>query len=105
MQKKQQVQEERTYGPTVDKEFFDDLTALFAKHPEARGKYAISALTEKENLQVDYGRQYGVTRIEDGRMITEFYDLDAPRAAGGRRCCKWIDEGGPRCVEYCYILL
>ncbi|MFF4421593.1 hypothetical protein ACFY04_12530 [Streptomyces sp. NPDC001549] len=74
-------------GPQSDPEFFDALNKLFDQYPEAADKYAIKCMRmELDGLKIDFGKQVGVSRIEDGRVITEYVDRDPTR---GHDCCGW----------------
>ncbi|MGW3550732.1 hypothetical protein ACWDLL_07655, partial [Streptomyces griseoincarnatus] len=64
------------YGTKADTAFFREITDVFAKHPEAAQKYALASLALEKQLGIDYGRQHAVSRIEDGRIVTEFYDRE-----------------------------
>lgn len=75
-------------GPQSDPEFFDALNKLFAQYPEAADKYAIKCMTvELDVLKIDFRKQLGVSRIDDGRVITEYVDRDPGRSGGD--CCAW----------------
>ncbi|MFJ6104931.1 hypothetical protein ACIQHY_28500 [Streptomyces sp. NPDC092359] len=83
-------------GPQSDPEFFDALNELFAQYPEAAAKYAIKCMSmELDGLKIDFGRQVGVSRIEDGRIITEFVDRGTTR---GGNCCAWKHD---ECIQEC----
>ncbi|MFF2791149.1 hypothetical protein ACFVT6_31080 [Streptomyces sp. NPDC058049] len=105
-------------GPERDPEFFGELDKLFAQYPEAAHRYAVTCLrVELEVLKIDFSKQVGVSRIDDGRIITEFYDRDDPtprrgdqpgaaaqagrggRTAPARMCCGWIPSKG--CTRQC----
>lgn len=74
-------------GPQSDPEFFDALNKLFAQYPEAADKYAVKCMTmELDVLKVDFRKQVGVSRIEDGRIVTEYVDRSVTR---GGDCCGW----------------
>ncbi|MBT2466469.1 hypothetical protein J7E97_00975 [Streptomyces sp. ISL-66] len=83
-------------GPQSDPEFFAALDKLFAQYPEAADKYAIKCMTlELDILKIDFRKQVGVARIEDGRLITEYVDRDPARSAD---CCTfWHGE----CILEC----
>ncbi|MFF7443723.1 hypothetical protein [Streptomyces sp. NPDC008122] len=84
-------------GPQSDIEFFDALNKLFAQYPEAADKYAIKCMTmELDTLKIDFRKQEGVSRIEDGRIITEFVDQD-PTRSNADCCCWWHGE----CILKC----
>ncbi|MGW5850216.1 hypothetical protein ACWFQ8_20080 [Streptomyces sp. NPDC055254] len=86
-------------GPERDPEFFRELDSVFAKYPEAADRYAVTCLRmELETLKIDFSKQQGVSRIEDGRIITEFHDRDdaTPRR---RACCAWKPSAG--CIRQC----
>ncbi|MFC9685190.1 hypothetical protein [Streptomyces sp. NPDC056948] len=85
-----------TCGPQSDPEFFDALNKLFDQYPEAADRYAVKSMTmELDILKIDFRTQVGVSRVEDGRIITEFVDRDPTR---DRDCCGyWHGE----CVLLC----
>lgn len=90
-------------GPTVDKEFFADLKDVFARHPDVARKYAVRDRSlETDLLQIDFNRQYGVSRIEDGRIITEFRDRSDQELSAHHMCCEWVgDDWDGGCVFWC----
>jgi hypothetical protein len=66
--------------------FFDAISAVFKKHPEAAGKYAIAKLSMASKMGVDFDRQCGVSRVEGDRIITEFVDRPSPEPQARTRC-------------------
>ncbi|WP_129311511.1 hypothetical protein [Streptomyces sp. L2] len=75
-------------GPQSDPEFFDALNKLFELYPEAADKYAIKCMTmELDILKIDFRKQEGVSRVEDGRIVTAYVDRDPTRSATD--CCGW----------------
>ncbi|MFE7113152.1 hypothetical protein ACFU98_43205 [Streptomyces sp. NPDC057575] len=91
-------------GPERDPEFFAALDEVFAKYPEAASRYAMSCLKlERDVLKIDFERQVGVARVEDGRIITEFHDRDSDLVRSHHSmCCEWVGEGPNRkCVWIC----
>ncbi|MFC8349999.1 hypothetical protein [Streptomyces sp. NPDC057280] len=91
-------------GPQRDPEFFEEIDKLFAKYPEAASRYAVSCLRlETVVLKIDFERQVGVSRVEDGRIITEFHDRDDDivRLYRHTRCCQYVH--GYECVRLCPI--
>jgi hypothetical protein len=87
-------------GPERDPEFFDEIDKVFARHPEAARRYAVRCLRrELDVLKIDFSRQVGLSRVEDGRIITEFYDRDDDKVRSSHHaCCEW-HEG--HCYEQC----
>ncbi|MFD5377525.1 hypothetical protein ACFWJE_24395 [Streptomyces griseoincarnatus] len=82
------------YGAKADTAFFREITDVFAKHPEAAQKYALASLALEEQLGIDYGRQHAVSRIEDGRIVTEFHDRETgPQVIRASACIKWELRG------------
>ncbi|MEU0947524.1 hypothetical protein ABZ379_33220 [Streptomyces canus] len=72
-------------GPQADPEFFGALDKLFEQYPEAADRYMVKSMSlELDVLKIDFRRQVGVSRVEDGRIITEFVDRDPTRH---RQCC------------------
>ncbi|OEJ21147.1 hypothetical protein AR457_41300 [Streptomyces agglomeratus] len=93
-------------GPERDPDFFEEVDKLFAKHPEAADRYAVKCRRlELEILKIDFKKQVGVTRIEDGRIVTEFLDRDkVERDAGlARMCCEWPKSDDGSCSFICPI--
>ncbi|MET7622652.1 hypothetical protein [Streptomyces sp. NPDC005408] len=91
-------------GPEADTEFFREIDAVLARYPAEAQKYAVRCLRlQSEVLHVDLGRQVAVSRVEDGRIITEFVDRDAPQVeAHHSACCAWTGVAPhKRCVEIC----
>lgn len=90
-------------GPDRDPEFFGELDKLFARYPEAASRYAVTCLRmETEILKIDFSKQVGVSRIDDGRIITEFHDRDKREdspTGRGRPCCAWKPSAG--CITEC----
>ncbi|WP_327732684.1 hypothetical protein OG749_01310 [Streptomyces nojiriensis] len=89
-------------GPERDPEFFEEIDKLFARYPEAAERYAVSCLRlETVVLKVDFEKQVGVTRVEDGRIITEFYDREDEENVPKdlfTHCCRYTHKG---CVHLC----
>ncbi|MFE1771484.1 hypothetical protein [Streptomyces sp. NPDC059008] len=87
-------------GPERDPEFFEELDKLLARHPEAARRYGVSCMrAELDILKIDFDKQVGVSRIEDGRIVTEFYDRDDDIVRSAHHaCCKWVDH---KCVWIC----
>jgi hypothetical protein len=87
-------------GPERDPEFFDELAKLLARYPEAAGRYGVRCMrAENEILKIDFSKQIGVARIEDGRIITEFVDRDDDIVRSAHHaCCEWVDH---RCTWIC----
>jgi hypothetical protein len=83
-------------GPQRDPDFFKEIYQLFAKYPEAASRYAVKCRRlELDILKVDFSRQVGVTRVEDGRIVTEFLDRDQFERSGDHQlwaCCEWDPE-------------
>ncbi|MDH6604477.1 hypothetical protein M2164_000112 [Streptomyces sp. SAI-208] len=83
-------------GPQADPEFFKALNKLFEQYPQAADRYMVKSMSlELDVLKIDFRTQVGVSRVEDGRIITEFVDRDPTR---DRDCCGyWHSE----CVLIC----
>lgn len=63
-------------GPEVDVEFFNELSAVFKKYPDATSKYSVSRSLRKKEVQI-------------------------PRESH-HMCCEWIESGGRWvCVFQC----
>ncbi|MFF5788897.1 hypothetical protein ACFY8P_28500 [Streptomyces sp. NPDC012693] len=87
-------------GPQRDPEFFDEIDRVFTKYPEAAERYAVTCTrAEHEVLKIDYSKQVGVSRIEDGRIITEFQDREIERASHSY-CCQWKNG---ECQRICIV--
>ncbi|MBT2871821.1 hypothetical protein ACWDU0_00085 [Streptomyces cellulosae] len=82
------------YGTSTDTAFFRDITEVFRKHPEAAEKYALASLALEKQLGIDYAQRHAVSRIEDGRIITEFHDRETgPQVIRASACIKWELRG------------
>ena len=102
--------DQQTCGPEVDRDFFNDLQAVFDKFPDAAQKYSIRcagaenekilSILGKDPMQLDFQRRVGNYLIKGHKVITEFEEVDdaEPRAHGFHRCCE-RDDGN--CVEWC----
>ncbi|GGJ39357.1 hypothetical protein [Streptomyces lacrimifluminis] len=90
------------YNPTTDSAFFADVTDVFRKHPEAAQRYALASLVLEQEMEIDFTRKHGVSRIEDGRIITEFHDRESdPAVIRSRLCIKWELRGQDLvCVDW-----
>lgn len=86
---------EHCCGPDHDKEFFDEVNAVFAKFPEAAKRYAIQCIDhETDILNIDFETTAALKRIENGKIIVEF----VPRESmGDRVCCVW---SAGRCIQW-----
>lgn len=73
--------------PTEDAEFHDAIKEVFRRYPEAQGKYALSSLDLENEMKIDFGEKVGVSRIEDGKIITEFKDRKS--VIRMQLCLKW----------------
>ncbi|MEU8455885.1 hypothetical protein [Streptomyces griseoaurantiacus] len=69
-----------------DAAFFDEVRAVSERYPEAKHRYVIADLTLENEMGIDYDRQVGVSRIEDGRIIKRFVDRNDPILARMRLC-------------------
>lgn len=93
-----------TAGPDVDADFFDALGTVFEKYPDVAQKYSIRRLHhERGNLKIDFDKQYGVSRVDGNRIVTEFRDTSELTVASSHRaCCEWRKSGGRwRCIFQC----
>ncbi|WP_326574263.1 hypothetical protein OG889_04260 [Streptomyces sp. NBC_00481] len=90
-------------GPERDPDFFEEVDKLFAKYPEAADRYAVKCRRlEVDILKIDFSKQVGVRRIEDGRIVTEFVDRDkAEHSSSG--CCEWPRTDDGLCNEQCQV--
>lgn len=91
------------YDPKADAEFFADITAVFRKYPEAAEKYALASLALERQLKIDFTRQSGVSRIDGGRIVTEFHDRESEPTLirRGRLCLKYELRGQDlECVHW-----
>jgi hypothetical protein len=89
-------------GPQRDPEFFAEIDKVFAEHPEAAKRYAVSCTRlETVVLKIDFETQIGVSRVEDGRIITEFHDRKDDIVRGHAHCCQYIH--GYECVRLCPV--
>lgn len=87
-------------GPERDPEFFAEIDKVFAQYPEAARRYAVRCMRrELEILNIDFTKQVGLSRVEDGRIITEFHDRDDDVVRSSHHaCCEW-HQG--HCYEQC----
>ncbi|WP_051948470.1 hypothetical protein [Streptomyces scabiei] len=87
-------------GPERDPEFFAEIDKVFTQYPEAARRYALRCMRrELEILNIDFTKQVGLSRIEDGRIITEFRDRDDDVVRSSHHaCCEW-HQG--HCYEQC----
>ncbi|MFJ1791685.1 hypothetical protein [Kitasatospora griseola] len=94
-------------GPERDPEFFKDVAAVFAKHPESSKRYSVRCLAvETDTLGVDFTKQVGVSRIEGGRMVTEFLSRnDFGNDFGDESpCCEFAGEAPHMfCIRRCLL--
>lgn len=97
-------------GPERDPGFFEDLAGVFAKHPDAAGRYSIGCMRrETEVMKIDFNKQVGLSRIEGDRMITEYRDrsnADVPGESlpNGPFCCQWVLLGNHfHCTVKCWM--
>ncbi|MFI8823771.1 hypothetical protein [Streptomyces sp. NPDC053431] len=91
-------------GPERDPDFFDEVDKLFARYPEAAGRYAVACRRlELDILKIDFDKQVGVTRIEDGRIVTEFVDRDTVEGtrSAHHACCEWPPNHDGHCNRIC----
>jgi hypothetical protein len=101
------MEEGRKIGPTADADFFNELQAVFDKFPEAAQKYSVRSMAQEKDLNIDFEKQVGFSRIEDDRIVTEFGDRTAeedldPSGASDRFCCEWLHIGTRlKCVKIC----
>jgi hypothetical protein len=96
---------EHRCGPDYDKEFFDDATAVFKKHPAAAKRYCIKCIDhEVDLLKIDFDKKVGSVRVDGDKIIKEFHDrssVDENTLRGG--CCEYaIDPvtGKRKCIVY-----
>ncbi|SOD86231.1 hypothetical protein SAMN06272765_3679 [Streptomyces sp. Ag109_G2-15] len=91
-------------GPERDPEFFAAIDEVFGKYPDAARRYAVSCMRlEHDIMQIDFEKQVGVSRVEDGQIITEFRNRDDESVRSHHSaCCKWVGEAPHKvCVEIC----
>ncbi|MDH6624700.1 hypothetical protein M2271_002504 [Streptomyces sp. LBL] len=95
-------------GPTHDTAFFDDLQAVFDRHPDVAKNYSVRHIGRVVDfMKVDFGRQVAMSNVQDGEIVTKFVDRipdpipDMPTDLG---CCAWkLTAHEWRCVEYCIM--
>jgi hypothetical protein len=89
-------------GPERDPEFFEEINKVLTRYPEAAQRYSVSCLRlETVVLKIDLEKQIGISRVEDGRIITEFYDRDDEENVPKdllTHCCTYNHSG---CVHLC----
>ncbi|MET9685712.1 hypothetical protein [Streptomyces coeruleorubidus] len=76
-----------TCMPDEDVEFHNAIKDVFLKYPEAQRKYALSSLELEDELEIDFDKKVGVSRVEDGKIITEFVDRES--VIRMQICLKW----------------
>jgi hypothetical protein len=69
-----------------DTEFLDEVKAISQRYPEAMGRYALANLAVERDMGIDRDRRVGITRVENGQVITRFVDRDDPVLARMRLC-------------------
>lgn len=88
-----------TCGPERDPEFFNEISQVFSKYPEASRKYAVSCLRDElEVLKIDFSKQMGVSRVQDGQIVTEFHDRGDFTASAHHMCL--VRDPGGRCIKW-----
>lgn len=100
---------ERTVESKEDISFLKAIAKVFQQYPEVAEKYAVHSLALETKMGIDFERQYGITRVEGDRIITEFVDRAEPiqrsAARSGSeippRICLEEDESG-FCLDWWY---
>ncbi|MEU3823387.1 hypothetical protein AB0E74_27795 [Streptomyces sp. NPDC030392] len=102
-----------TTGRTVESEeeisFLKAIAKVFQQYPEVAEKYAVHSLALEVQMGIDFERQFGISRVEGDRIITEFVDRAEPiRRSAARseagippRICLEQDESG-FCLDWWY---
>ncbi|MFF6995377.1 hypothetical protein ACFY93_10515 [Streptomyces sp. NPDC008313] len=90
------------YDTESDAAFFADITEVFGRHPRAAERYALASLDLERELGIDLTQKFGVSRIEDGRIVTEFHDRKTePPERRLQLCVKYEMRGGELvCVDW-----
>lgn len=73
--------------PDEDVDFHNAIKDVFLKYPAAQRKYALSSLALEDELGIDFDKKVGVSRVEDGKIITEFVDRES--VIRMQLCLKW----------------
>ncbi|GAA2380750.1 MULTISPECIES: hypothetical protein [Streptomyces] len=76
-----------TCMPDEDVEFHNAIKEVFLKYPEAQRRYALSSLALEDEMGIDFDKKVGVSRVEDGKIITEFVDRES--VIRMQLCLKW----------------
>jgi hypothetical protein len=84
---------EHDCGPEGDAAFFDELSAIFERYPEAARKYNVRCVDhEKDMMKIDFTKMEGRARIEGDRVITEFLAKEKTLDPASF-CCQWEHTG------------
>jgi hypothetical protein len=70
------VTTDKHIGAKEDAEFFDEVRAISERYPEAVRRYAFANLALEKRMGIDRDRLVGISRVEDGQVITRFVDRD-----------------------------
>ncbi|MFJ4282090.1 hypothetical protein [Streptomyces massasporeus] len=73
--------------PTEDVEFHEAIKEVFRRYPEVQDKYALASLDLENEMKINFDEKVGVSRIEGGKIITEFKERKSVIRA--RICLKW----------------
>lgn len=97
------MSDEHCCGPKYHGDFFNEVLAVFKKHPEAARNYAIACIDhETEMMGIDFATTVGINKIDGNKITTEFTNKERWKqineATPTSKCCKWDKDGN--CIEW-----
>jgi hypothetical protein len=87
--------------PPAEAAFLTEVAEAFSNYPDMRHRYVLASLALPIEMGIDFHKQIGVSRCEDGRILIEFQDRDEDSMLRMRHCdirsingeCQaWSDE-------------
>ncbi len=88
-------------GPEAEPAFFDEVKAVFEKHPDVSSNYSISCLDHYTDLmRIDFNKTVKIATIEGERVTVRFNEMES-EANASRFCCEWAPRmgGGWICLQ------
>lgn len=89
-------------GPNADPEFFAGFLELMEKFPHLRRKYQVACVDhETDVLKINFAETAACSKIDGGKIITEFRPIGSINA-NLLDCCQWGDDGmgHTKCVKW-----